>query len=93
VERQIKLLTLLFARVARSLDAPYVIRYEDLVSSGGHALAPVASSATGLSVPLQISAPRGVDPGLLEELRRRLLACEGDYWRYYARSDVEGWAS
>jgi hypothetical protein len=52
VERQLYLLSWYFERFVRELPEAHVIRYEDLVSSGGRALSVVTPSAESLNAPL-----------------------------------------
>jgi hypothetical protein len=53
LERQLTLLEWFYETFARALPRESVIRYEDLVSSGGAALRPIAPSAADLEVALE----------------------------------------
>jgi hypothetical protein len=67
-----------------------VIRYEDVVVSGGGALGVIVPSARALDEPL---LSRNLNPLYDREdmlrIGERLLASEGAYWRFYSRESVE----
>ena len=83
VDRQLLLLDWLFARYEQ-LPEGNVVRYEDIVSSGGSALAAVNEAARALNRPL-VNRNRSYDPAQARELAERLLASGGAYWRFYPR--------
>lgn len=88
--RQLRLLDWWFSRFRDHLTDDRIIRYEDIVGSGGRALAAINPSARDLHEPLEsknLNALYGRDG--MPELTERLLGSEGAYWDYYARSDVE----
>lgn len=89
LERQLVLLDWLWARIAAALPRDRVIRYEDVVASGGTALAVVASSAASLRAPLENrNAALQAQPDHVVAMADRLLARDGDYWSMYPREDV-----
>lgn len=89
-ERQLRLLSWFFGRYDGTLPEDHVIRYEDVVSSGGAALAAIVPAAGTLDEPLE-SKNSNVAYGR-DEMRllgERLLGREGAYWRFYDRESVE----
>jgi len=88
--RQLLMLRWSFSAYARHLPADAVIRYEDIVSSGGAALVAVDPAAARLAEPLvernASALYRGVAVGPLVE---RILATDGPWWEWYRRGDVE----
>jgi len=88
IERQLLLLDWLWARVAR-LPARRIVRYEDIVASGGGALGALVPSAAGLAVALQDrNAQLQADAAYVTEVGERLLARDGAYWEVYGRDAV-----
>ena len=89
-ERQFYLLEWFFERFANVLGADAVLRYEDLISSGGRALTLVAPSAQALDEPLASkNANSAYDPALMLSLGERLLGRDGAFWNFYTRESVE----
>ncbi|HEY6581784.1 MAG TPA: hypothetical protein VIZ60_11725 [Rubrobacter sp.] len=80
-----------FGLYAEHLPPENVIRYEDMVSSGGKALSIITSSANLLNEPLK---SRNLNPlydrDAMLRIGERLLGREGAYWRFYTRESVEG---
>jgi len=88
LERQLILLDWLWEHIA-ALPPERVVRYEDIVRSGGAALAPVAASAAGLRVALvDRNASLQAPPDHVAAVGERLLARDGAYWRWYAPAVV-----
>lgn len=87
--RQIHLLGWFFRRFHSSLPASHVIRYEDLITSGGRALQVITPGASALDEALE---SRNESPLYAlerqEDLVARLLDSEGAYWRYYRREEI-----
>jgi hypothetical protein len=79
-----------FGRYAEYLPPEHVVRYEDIVRSGGKALGVVVPSAELLDEPLEL---RNLNPlydrDEMLRIGERLLASEGAYWLYYSRESVE----
>jgi hypothetical protein len=79
-----------FGRYAEYLPPENVIRYEDVVASGGRALGVIVPSARELDEPL---LSRNLNPLYdrddMLRIGERLLASEGAYWRFYSRKSVE----
>jgi hypothetical protein len=87
LDRQLRLMSWFFEAYAQ-LPAAHVLRYEDIVRTGGRALTVLTARASALGRPLidRNHAGRGQD---WYEWAERLLASEGAYWRYYSRPCVE----
>lgn len=88
LDRQLYLLDWLFQRYARHLPPARILRYEDVVTSGGAALA----RACGLDLPpgrlQERNASRLYDPVLCERLAARLLRDDGAWRRFYDEAAV-----
>ncbi len=90
--RQIHLLCWFFERYARLLPEDHVIRYEDLVESGGKALSVITARARELSKPLESrNSNKLYDPEIKQRAGAALLALDAQAapWKYYERSAVE----
>ena len=89
-ERQLHLLSWFFERYRMVLPEDHVIRYEDVVATGGSALATVVPAARSLDEPLESKnlneAYRRDEMHLLGE---RLLEWEGAMWDFYTKGSVE----
>lgn len=74
----------------RELPAEHILRYEDIVSSGGRALEVIVPAARELDEPLE---SRNLNPLYDREemlrLGERMLESEGAYWNFYTRESVE----
>jgi hypothetical protein len=89
-DRQLYLLSWFFAQYRRHLAAECVIRYEDVITSGGAALSVIDPRAAQLRSPLvDRNAQNVYDPKTLERLGAKLLASDGGYWDFYTRESVE----
>ncbi len=89
-ERQIRLLGWFFEKYRRVLPPSAIFRYEDIVRSGGRALAAIVPEAAQLNVPLQERNRSPLyDPDLMCALGERLLRTDGPYWDFYTRESVE----
>jgi hypothetical protein len=89
LERQLALLSWFYESYVRTLPRERVIRYEDIVASGGAALAPVASSAAALEAKLTSRNAAAVyDRSHMREAGRLLLEREGAHRIYYSAEDV-----
>lgn len=90
ISRQLTRHDFFFGLYAKHLPPEHVIRYEDLVSSGGKALSIITSSANLLEEPLE---SRNLNPLYDREdmlrIGERLLEREGAYWHFYTRESVE----
>jgi hypothetical protein len=90
-DRQFYILDWFFGRFARMLPASSVVRYEDIVASGGRALEVISPRAAGLERALtdrNFDRARGDDPATIRALGGRLLSTDGPWWRFYRPEDV-----
>lgn len=89
LERQLTLLEWFFQSYSSALAGERVIRYEDIVASGGAALEPISRSAAGLGVPIASRNRAAVyDREHMREVGNRLLARDGAHWLFYAPAEV-----
>lgn len=90
LDRQLFLLDWFHARLRRHLPPEAIIRYEQLVATGGRALAVIQPVASTLAEPLDSqNLSIQYDREQMLEWGDRLLASDGAYWDSYARSEVE----
>ena len=90
VSRQFLLLSWWYERFYTNLDRDRIIRYEDIVDTGGGALSAITPAAKALHEPLSSRNLNALyDQGEMRELGRTLLGREGAYWRFYDRESVE----
>jgi hypothetical protein len=91
IDRQFYLLTWFFGEFERWLPPASVIRYEDIVASGGTALEVVIPEAASFGSQLSdrnSKRPQGEDHDLLHQLAERLLSTDGPWWKFYDRDGV-----
>ena len=78
-----------YERYACELPGERVIRYEDIIATGGAALAPIASSAAGLGLGLESRNAAAVyEREHMRDLGRLLLERDGAQWLFYTREEV-----
>lgn len=88
--RQLIILKWYYSRYATLLPLDHVIRYEELVSSGGRALAVIDPDAAALAEPLESrNTSKLYDAGLVRRLADPLLDDESIYGGFYCAADVE----
>lgn len=88
-DRQIVLLAWYFGQYQRHLPSDHILRYEDIIASGGAALAAMAPSAASLNEPLESRNQSPVyDWEAIAPLAERLLRSEGAYWTFYTRDAI-----
>jgi len=88
-DRQIYILSWFFETYEKLLPRQNVIRYEDMVSSGGKALSVITPEAEALHEELQSKNKNPLyDAVLFRELGKKLLGSEGAYWSFYSKDDV-----
>lgn len=90
IERQLRLLSWFFGRYRGTLPDENVVRYEEMVATGGGALAAIVSGARALDEPLfsqNLNAAYGRDE--MRRLGERLLEWEGAMWAFYTKESVE----
>lgn len=79
-----------FDRYRRELPPDHIIRYEDIVSSGGKALQVIVPAARELDEPLRSKNLNPLyDRDKIIPYGERLLESEGAYWDFYSRESVE----
>lgn len=84
--RQIHLLNWFFEAFHAHLSPDQIIKYEDVVSSGGKALHPIVPSAKTLDETLTNRNHNALyDHDLMRTLAERLERSEGAFWHYYER--------
>jgi hypothetical protein len=90
IGRQLLLLSWWYERFDTTLEAGHIIRYEDIVSSGGGALSDITPAAKTLHEPLSSRNLNALyDHEVMRDLGGRLLCSDGAYWRFYTRESVE----
>jgi hypothetical protein len=89
LERQVAILRWYFSRYRALLPRQHVIRYEDLVASGGRALAVIDPDAASLAESLHSrNVSTLYDPSLVRRLAERLLAESDIYDGFYEPADI-----
>jgi hypothetical protein len=89
-DRQFYLLSWFFGKYCAILPPENVLRYEDIVASGGRALSAITARAAGLREALENrNANRLYSPALVLSLGQRLLKTDGPFWEFYSRQSVE----
>ncbi len=90
LEWRLRMMSWQFERFESELPESHIIRYEDMVASGGRALSVVVPSAKELDEPLESKNMNELyDREKMRELGERLLESEGPYWRFYPKGSVE----
>jgi hypothetical protein len=89
VDRQIALIDFFFSQYRDNIPGN-VIKYEDVIASGGRELARIAPAAATLAEPLSSRNRRaiGEDPEAAQ-IAEKLLKSDNACWHFYAREDVE----
>ena len=88
-ERQLILLSWYFEKYYRYLTEQQIIRYEELITSGGKNLSCISSSALLLNEKLINKNNNDLyDDSIKSDLAERLLDSNGFYWKYYSKQDV-----
>jgi hypothetical protein len=79
-----------YKQFCRTLPESHIIRYEEIVASGGAALSAITPAAKALDEPLlNRNLNVAYDREVMRELGSQLLGREGAYWRFYPRESVE----
>lgn len=90
LSRQLHLLNWFFARYLRLLEPSAVLRYEDVVATGGSSLAAAVPEASTLAADL---TSRNLNPAYaretMDELGGRLLADDGPWRMFYGSESIE----
>ena len=89
-DRQILILHWFFEQFSRHLPRHAVIRYEDLITSGGRALAPLHPAAEAFAFPLSSrNSANDYDLAMLMTVGDKLLASHGAAWTFYQKAEVK----
>ena len=90
VEWKLGMMSWACERFASELPEQNVIRYEDIVESGGRALAVISPAAEQLDEPLSSrNLSQLYDRDTMLRLGESLLGSDGAYWHFYSREEVE----
>lgn len=88
--KQLYMLSWFYERFEANLPPENIIRYEDIVSSGGRALSRIHTAASELDEPLESKNKNPLyDGDETRTIAERLLASDGPYWRFYSPAEVE----
>ena len=89
-DRQIYLLSWFYEKYREALPEGSIIRYEDMIISGGKSLSVITPEANKLNEKLE-SKNKNVlyDFNLMIFLGQKLLKKDGAYWDFYSRESVE----
>lgn len=89
LERQVALIDALFAQYA-DLPALGIIRYEDIIATGGAALSKVVPAAANLREPLESRNRSALyDDAMPDRIREALLRTDGAWTLFYSREAIE----
>ena len=90
LDRQIVLLDWYFEQFLKWLPPAAIIRYEEIVATGGRALSVITPEAGRLSEPLVSRNLNTVySRQRMQHLGKRLLQTDGAMWEFYPRASVE----
>ena len=89
-DRQLYLLSWYLGQYQQYLPTDHIIRYEDVVDSGGRALAVVTPSAALLNEPLtNLNRNSVYEWETISLLAQKLLTTEGNYWDFYSPDEIQ----
>ncbi len=89
-ERQLHLLSWFYESYRRVLPDRSIVRYENIISSGGRALNVITPEADELTAKLENkNKNKSYDWQLMEMLGEILLKTDGAFWEFYSRESVE----
>jgi hypothetical protein len=89
LDRQLHLLNWFFKRISETLPRDRIIKYEELISSGGKCLSSITPTALNLNEKLKDQAKFGLlNQEKLKMIGQRLLSNEGAYLRFYSRDEI-----
>ncbi|MEM4256649.1 MAG: hypothetical protein QW746_04975, partial [Thermoplasmata archaeon] len=90
IGRQLYLLSWFFEKYLHLLSNDNILRYEDIVSSGGKALHVITPHALLLDEKLKNKNKNVIyDPDKMRVLGERLLYSKGAYWEFYSKESIE----
>jgi hypothetical protein len=91
IERQFRIMEWFYKKFHAFLSDRFIVKYEDVIASGGRELAKFFPAASGLAENLSSkNASKFYDRALMLDLGERLLRRAGPIWDYYSKSSVEG---
>ena len=89
-ERQLHLLSWYYERYQKILPAESILRYENLVSSGGKVLSVITPQARELEAALENKNNNKIyNRQLMQSLGEKLLNTDGVFWDFYTKESVE----
>ncbi|MGI9237424.1 MAG: hypothetical protein ACR2QZ_08500 [Woeseiaceae bacterium] len=90
-DRQLCLMNWYFEQYRQHLTPECILRYEDIIESGGAVLAAIVPSAGSLHEQLENrNRSDAYDWTGISSIAERLLDSEGAYWDFYSRDEVRG---
>jgi ribosome-associated protein YbcJ (S4-like RNA binding protein) len=90
IEKQIYILSWFYEQYKTFLSEQSILRYENIVASGGKALSAIQSQATTLNESLQSkNINKLYDKKLMLVLGKKLLKSDGCFWEFYSKDSVE----
>jgi hypothetical protein len=90
IDRQIYILSWFYDKYKTCLPEPSILRYEDVIASGGKTLSAIHPQIHTLNEPLENkNLNKLYDRELMLILGERLLNSEGAFWEFYSRESVE----
>jgi hypothetical protein len=90
IQRQLIILKWYFTQYRLHLAQESVIRYEDIIATGGKVLAKIDKDAESLNEALfSKNISKAYDKGIVRELAERLLVDESIFSSFYAPSEIE----
>lgn len=88
-ERQLHLLSWFYDQYREHVQPDHVVRYEELIASGGRALGAITPDADALLLPLRNKNQNKLyNRKLMQSLGERLLARDNACWHFYSQADV-----
>lgn len=89
IDRQLILLSWWFDKYLKYLPSHQIIKYEDIVESGGKALRVIVESAEHLNEDLKNkNVNLHYDNKVMQVLSEKLLKEDGSFWKFYSRDEV-----
>ena len=90
LSRQLVILGWYYMRYLELLPSRHIIRYEDVISTGGSALFPIDPAACNLKVPLKnLNTNKFYSEALVKTLADHLISDASIYSPFYSASDIE----
>src|SRR3990172_328098 len=90
VDRQFRLLEWFYGRYRAILPSDRVLRYEDIIETGGAALRVITPAAGQLRETIQSKNKNPLyDEKRMAKLGERLLRTDGSFWEFYSKESVE----